>query len=212
MKVILDIEGNVNYDEMTVDSTVQDLLDAIDLFLNDNILSCDKCKESCCKTAWSVGVDNISANRLCNWDDKEISDFIQNKLVLKENLLREFDQYVIKKETNCIFVTEGNLCSVYERRPLICRLFMCNPKSHRYNVIREIVAATCLEALVNEEKMRSVPLAQREVNNYRRNPAVFAKDYNILLYDILKFAQEVGWLDEDALEELCQPLQTAKAE
>jgi len=204
MKVIVDIEGKVNYDEMTENTTVQDLLDAIDVFLNDNILACDKCKESCCKTSWAVGMDNISANRLCNWDNDEVSNFIQNKLVLKENLLREFDQYVLKKETNCIFVTEGNLCSVYERRPVICRLFMCSPKSHRYNVIREIIGATCLEALVNEEKMRSVSFTQREVNIYKRNPAVLAEDYNILLYDIFNYAQEEGWLDQDDLQELYQ--------
>lgn len=206
MKVVLDIEGKVNYDEMTGASTVQDLLDAIDVFLEDNILSCDKCKESCCKTSWAVGVDNISANRLCNWDDQEVSNFIQNKLVLKENLLREFDQYVLEKETNCIFVTEANLCSVYDKRPVICRLFMCSPKSHRYNVIREIIGATCLEALVTEEKMRKVSFTEKEVDIYRRNPAVLAKDYNILLYDIFEFAQKEGWVDQDALQELCQAL------
>jgi Uncharacterised protein family (UPF0153). len=206
MKVVLDVEGKVNYAEMTGNSTIQELLDAIDDFLKDNTLSCDKCKESCCKTSWAVGVDNISANRIYNWDNAEVSNFIHNKLVLKENLLREFDQYVLKKETNCIFVTEANLCSVYEKRPVICRLFICSPKSHRYNVIREIIGATCLEALVSEEKMRNVSFTEKEVDIYRRNPAVLAKDYNIRLYDILKFAQEEGWIDQEALEELCQAL------
>ena len=206
MKLLLDIEGKVNYDKITDYSTVQDLLDAIDIFLNDNTLPCERCEESCCKKSWSVEMDNVCVNRLCNWDGEATRDFIQDKLVRKENISIGFDQYVLKKEINCNFITMTNLCTIYEKRPIICRLFICSAKSYRYNVIRELIAATYLEALVIEEKMRNNNFAQKMVTQYRRNPAVFAKDYNILLDDIFYYAQEEGWLDIDETQELYQEL------
>ena len=65
--------------------------------------------------------------------------------------------------------------------------FICSAKSHRYNVNREMIGATFLKALIIEEKMRNNHFAERTVNQYRRNPAVFARDYNILLQDIFNY-------------------------
>ena len=204
MKLLLDIEGKVNYDKITGNSTVQDLLDSIDIFLNDNTLHCEKCEESCCKKSWSVEMDNVCLNRLCNWDEEATRKFIQDKLVMKENISIEFDEYVLKKEKECNFITAANLCTIYEKRPIICRLFICSPKSSRYNVVRELIAAAYLEALVIEVKLENNEFPQEIVSRYRRNPAVFAKDYNILLDDIFCYAQEEGWLNMDETKELHQ--------
>jgi Fe-S-cluster containining protein len=204
MKLFPDSEGKMNYDEITSDSTAQDLLDAIDIYLSDHNLSCDKCRESCCKKSWAVEVDNVFVNKFCNWEEETISKFVQDKLLKTKNHFKEFDQYIFKKERNCCYVTENNLCTVYEQRPLICRLYVCNAKSHRYNVIRELTGATYLKALVLEEKMRKNNYQPRTVKKYGRNPAVFAKDYNILLVDIFRYALDEGWLDPDDVPELQQ--------
>lgn len=204
MRVFLDAGGKVNYDEITGDSSVQELLDAIDIFLNDHKLPCDNCGESCCKKSWAVEMDNVCVNRLCDGDEREAGIFIKDKLVMKENFFKQFDQYVLKKEKNCGFVTEANLCTIYEQRPVICRLYICSAKSRRYNVIRELIGAAYLEALVSEEKIRSDHVTDKTISWYRRNPAVFAKDYNILLEDIVCYAQEEGWIDPDDLQELYQ--------
>ena len=151
-------------------------------------------------------MDNVCVNRLCNWDSGETSNFIQDKLVLKENYFKEFDQYVLKKETKCNFITEANLCTIYEQRPIICRLYICSPKSHRYNVVRELAGATFLKALVIEEEMRNKTLSQEIVDLYSRNPAVLAKDYNIMLDDIFNYAQEEGWFDLFEFDELYRAL------
>ncbi|MDP4180901.1 MAG: YkgJ family cysteine cluster protein [Bacillota bacterium] len=206
MKVLLDDEGNVNYDKITRSSTVQELLDAIDIFLKDNELHCDKCEDSCCKKPWAVEFDNVCVNTLCNWDNNAVRDFIQDKLVMKENFFKQFDQYVLKKDANCNFVTKTNLCSIYEQRPIICRLFICSAKSHRYNVIRELIGAAYLEALVSEEKIRNIYITHTILDMIKRNPAVLAKDYSVLLDDIILYAQEEGWLDVDDLQELYQAL------
>jgi len=201
-----DSEGKLNYDKITVDSTVQDLLDAIDLFLNDHPLSCDKCRESCCKKTWAVEMDNVCVNRLCSRDEEAISRFIQNKLVKTKNHFLEFDQYIFKKEQNCCYVTDSNLCTIYGQRPLICRLYVCSAKSRRYNVIRELIGAAYLRALILEEKMRSNDFTKSTIHRYRRNPAFSAKDYHIRLADIVDYAQEEGWLEPDDVPELKQEL------
>lgn len=206
MKLLIDIEGKINYDKITKHSTVQDLLEAIDIFLNDNTLSCDKCQDNCCKKTWSVEMDNVCVNRLCNWDKESARNFVQDKLLMKENMYREFDQYVLNKETNCNYISATNFCTIYDKRPIICRLYICSPKSYRYNVIRELISGAYLKALVMEEKMRNSHFTQRMDNQYGSNPAVFARNYNILLEDVLNYAQEEGWLDPEETQELYREL------
>jgi Fe-S-cluster containining protein len=202
MKLLLDKDGKINYDEINKDTTVKDVLDEIDIFLSNNPIPCNECEESCCKKAWSVEMDNVCVNKLSKWNDEAALDFVQKKLVKKRNYYREFDQYVLDKKTNCHFITEDNLCTIYEERPVICRLYICTPKSYRYNVVRELIGSTYLEALVLEDKMRNNDFEEGTINKYKRNPAVFAKEYDISLEAIFNYAEEVGWLYDDEREEL----------
>jgi hypothetical protein len=206
MKLVLDTEGKINYDKISRYTTVQELLDAIDLFLAAHPLPCGQCEESCCKKSWAVEMDNVCVNRLCGGDSGAASHFVQDKLVLKKNYFRQFHQYVLKKKLNCSFITQANLCTIYEQRPVICRLYICSDKSYRYNVLRELIGGTYLKALVTEDKMRNRKFTPRTVNRYRSNPAVFAKDYNILLDDIFSYAAGEGWLDPCDTQELYRAL------
>lgn len=202
MILFTDGEAKLNYDKITGDSTVQDLLDAIDLFLSGQPLACRECGESCCKKSWAVEMDNVCVNRLCNNDENAASQFIHDKLVKAKNHFLEFDQYIFKKGKNCRYVTDGNLCTIYEQRPLICRLYVCSAKSRRYNVIRELAGAVYLKALILEERMRGKKFARNPVSRYKKNPAFLAKDYNIRLADILDYARAEGWLDPEDVPEL----------
>lgn len=206
MKLLLDTEGKVNYDQINKDTTVKEVLDAIDIFLNNNPLPCDQCEESCCKKSWSVEMDNVCVNRLSNWNDEVALDFVQKKLVKKKNYCGDFNQYVLNKKTYCNFISETNLCSIYESRPIICRLYICTEKSYRYNVIRELIASTYLVALVLEDKMRNNTFTESTINKYKRNPAVFAKDYDISLEEIFNYSEEEGWLYSDDREELYESM------
>jgi Fe-S-cluster containining protein len=201
MKLLLDVEGKVNYDKISEFTTVQDVLDAIEIFLNDHPLPCEQCEDSCCKKSWSVEMDNVCVNRLCNWDSAAAEKFIDDKLVIKENYALQFDQYILNKDTNCKFITESNLCTVYEQRPVICRLFICSAKSYRYNLIRGLIAATYLKALVIEEKLRKDKIMPGTDNHYP-NPAVYAKDYNMLMAEIINYSYEEGWLESEDIQGL----------
>jgi Fe-S-cluster containining protein len=202
MRLILDTDGKVNYDEININTTVYEVLEAVNTFLKDNPLPCNKCIDSCCRKSWSVEMDNVCVNRLSGWKDEVAVEFVKDGLIKKKNYYRDFTQFVLKKETHCNFITEKSLCSIYNERPIICRLYMCTSKSYRYNVVRELIASTYLKALVLEDKMRNNNFTERTIKKYRRNPAVFAEDYDISLAAIFNYAQEEGWLDEDEREEL----------
>ena len=202
MKLLLDVEGKVNYDNINKNTTVKEVLDAIDIFLEHNSLPCNECEESCCKKSWSVEIDNVCVNRLSDWKDEVALDFVQEKLVKKRNYCRDFDQYVLNKKADCNFITETNLCTIYENRPIICRLYICIAKSYRYNVIRELIGSTYLKALVFEEKIRNNNFTEKTINKYKKNPAVFAKEYNISLAKIFDYAEYEGWIDIEEREEL----------
>ncbi|MDP4091556.1 MAG: YkgJ family cysteine cluster protein [Bacillota bacterium] len=202
MKLLLDGGGKIDYDMIQADTTVKDLLEAIDIFLRDNTLPCDNCEESCCKKAWSVEMDNVCVNRLSNWNKEAAVSFVQEKLLKKKNYYRDFNQYILRKEKNCIYITESNLCTIYEKRPVICRLYICSPKSYRYNLLRELVGSTYLKALIYEQKMRTDNFTERTIKKYKANPAVLAKDYDILLEDVFTYAEAEGWIDFDERQEL----------
>jgi Fe-S-cluster containining protein len=197
MRLLFDDKDKVDYDELDKADTVKDLLNAIDIFLKDNPLPCNQCEESCCKKAWSVEVDNICVNRLSNWNNEKAINFVKTKLVKKRNYYRDFYQYVLNKEKNCHYITEDNLCTIYEERPIICRLYICSDKSYRYNLLRELIGSTYLRALVLEDRIRCNNYTEKTIKKHKRNPAVFAKDYDIRLEDIFVYAEEEGWLDPE---------------
>lgn len=206
MKLFFDTDGKVNYDKISKNTTVNDLLDAIDIFIENNPLPCDNCEESCCKKNWAVEIDNICVNRLSNWDDSLSVNFVNEKLVKQKNYSKEFDQYVLKKEKDCNFITKSNLCTIYEERPIICRLYICSDKSNRYNMLRELIGSTFLKALVLENKIKNNNFTQKTINKYKKNPAVFAHDYNILIDDIFNYSEDEGWLYLDEKWELYQKI------
>lgn len=194
MKLFLDLDGKVNYDKIDKTTTVKDMLKAIDIFLDTNPLPCSSCQESCCKKSWSVEMDNVSVNRLSCWENDKALEFVKVNLVRKKNYYREFYQYVLKKDKDCRFITKDNFCTIYNERPVICRLYICIDKSYRYNVVRELIGSTYLKALVIEDKMRRSELAEKTLTKYNRNPALFAKDYDLHIEDIFNYAEEEGWL------------------
>lgn len=202
MKVFPDAEGRTTYDRISPSSTVQDLLDAVDACLEAHPLPCHACAESCCKKPWAVEADNVFVRRFAGEEADARGRFVRERLKLKLNRSMEFNQYVLDKKAECPFVTQENRCRVYGVRPVICRLYVCTPRDRRYDVLRGLVAATYLQALVLEENLRGGGLSQSTEVRYRRNPALHASDYSLPLAAVLDYAQNVGWLDEEDRREM----------
>lgn len=202
MKLFYDEDGKANYDILTKSTIVSELLRAVDIFLNDNPLPCDNCIESCCSKKWSVEMDNICVNKLSNWDKESQLKFVKDKLIVKRNYYRDFNQYVVKKDIKCIFINECNRCKIYNIRPVICRLYICCDKSYRYNLLRELIGSTYLRALILENRANSNNYTSSTIKNYKRNPAFLAKDYDISIEKIIIYAKEEGWIDEEESKDL----------
>ena len=193
MNVTINAEGRADCGGIDGQTTVQDLLDAVDQFLQAHPLPCQTCADSCCKKHWAVEVDNVAARRLAGEDAR---DFMRSRLKQKWNYALDFRQLVLKKHGPCPYVTEAGLCSVYEKRPVICRLYICCPRSERYDRLREVVAATYLQALVFERNMLHQDLSARTLAKYRQNPALGAADYSLPLADVIAYGQWMGWLED----------------
>lgn len=204
MNVCLNGDGQVDCRGMDGQTTVQDLLDAVDRFLAEHPLPCDRCAESCCKKHWAVEVDNVAARRLAG--EGNVAAFVRSRLKTKWNYALDFRQYVLRKQGACPFVSQENRCSVYAARPLICRLYVCSPRSERYDSLRGAVAATYLQALVFEQNMREKQLSEKTLRKYRRNPALGAIEYRLTLSEIIKYGYRMGWVDgpEEAIQAACQ--------
>jgi len=186
MKLALNNSGQIDYDQLEEKDTLADLLEAIDLFIEDNPLPCSQCQNGCCRKPWAVEVDNVSVRRLSDLAGISQAAFVDEMLELKENKYLDFDQYVMKKQTSlCPFVSDFNRCQVYESRPLICK---------RYNQLREAAAATYLQALVFEQIIRNHNLGPAQLSNLTENPALFSQNYQLSLQKILDYAAGEGWI------------------
>ena len=195
MKLALNDSGQIDYDQLEEKDTLADLLEAIDVFIEDNPLPCRQCQNGCCRKPWAVEVDNVSVRWLSNLAGISKDEFVDEMLEIKENKYLDFDQYVMKKQTSlCPFVSDFNRCQVYESRPLICRLYTCAPKSPRYNQLREAAAATYLQALVFEQIIRNHNLGPAQLSNLTENPALFSQNYQLSLQKILDYAADEGWI------------------
>jgi Fe-S-cluster containining protein len=206
MKVFLDGDNKINYDKIDKDTTVKDFLEAVDLFSLNNPVSCFQCEESCCRQKWSVSMDNICVNRLCSWNKEEITTFVKDKLIKRNNFYRDFNQYILNKDKDCSFIDEENRCIIYGDRPIICRLYFCQEKSSRYNTLRELAGSVYLNAMFLEYRINTNSFSKRTIEKYKRNPAVFASDYDTTLDMIIEFAETEGWLYPDEKEALFENL------
>lgn len=195
MKLFFNEAGQIDYDAFDNGTTLDDLLQAIDIFIDNHPLSCGQCQNGCCRKPWAVEVDNVSARRICADTRMSQADFFDDMVEIDENKHLDFDQYVMKKQTpHCPWVTESNRCRVYQSRPLICRLYTCSLKSLRYNQLREASAATFLQALVFEQMINNQNPSASQIDYYKKNPALYARDYSIELQKIIDYALEEGWI------------------
>lgn len=194
MKVFLNEKGEVDFTGVNGETTVQELLDAIDVFLEEHPVNCHKCKGDCCKKR--IAVDNIFVKRNCRGN---LMRFAEQKLELKDS------QLFLKRKIACKFLTGLNKCDIYNTRPLICRLYMCFPYSKQYELLEGLLVRVFTMALVHEaaETQVSDP-RELEKNATATNPVLYADDYNLSLKSIISWGRCI-LLDEDdeSYTELC---------
>ena len=129
--------------ELHTKATVSDLLHAIQEATDDsNIYKpqlkgqygiCAGCKTNCCRQH-DITPDYLAVKRIAELKGLSLREFSERWLdVSSEGVFPQF------KKRPCPFLEE-NLCSVYQQRALICRLYLCTPMGETLEKIRAAVS------------------------------------------------------------------------
>jgi len=178
------IKGRAGYDILVNDpeATVQDYIDALERFIEENtcyrsrvpdLASCYSC-DLCCRER--IPVTLVDAVRL---SDRGLQETVANLLhVFVDG--RVVDITMGLDETGrCIFLDRGKrLCTAYQKRPLVCRTFICCPSTRKARQLREEIVNAGEDELVRawfgiKGKNRS-PIIHEGVAP-RPHPADYAK-------------------------------------
>lgn len=147
------IEGETGLDIIVVNSeaTVEDLLQALQApaddprvykpLLRERYGRCAGCLYNCCKSN-DIPLDLIAALSLADSLGLTLKRFAQAYLKLDSSVV--FPEF---RKRPCPFLS-NNLCTVYEARALICRLYICTPMSDRLERLR------CAVLLMGEGALR----------------------------------------------------------
>lgn len=140
-----EIDGEVGLDVTITDemATVADLLGAMQHPADDprvykpyhrqRYAACAGCSNNCCKYN-CITIDLIAAKRMAEHHGMDLARFAKAYLQVSEDL-----PYPEFKRQPCPFLKE-NLCTVYQGRALICRLYLCTPMSDRLEKLRAAVS------------------------------------------------------------------------
>lgn len=191
MEIYLNNEHKVDYKGITENTSVQDLINAVIEYANTREKQCANCKATCCKQGpyWQINVDNVCVKKNAGFKEDNIERFINNKLVTNQNHM-----YILKKIKSCRFLNGFNKCSIYDKKPICCTLYLCDKLSEEYNLLRNLTGYSFEAALVYEELIKmelKAGISMESINKYfekeLQNPAYGAKDYDIPLIKVLNW-------------------------
>ncbi len=142
LKLFLNKENEVDITGVNSNSTVQDFFDAVDEFLTENPLPCDKCKQNCCKGRFKINMDSISAKKISKGNvariiPKLFVDMGENKL----------EVYINVGDRKCRHLDGLARCLIYKHRPASCRTYMCLPQSKYCRIIDLSIVAEMHHAM-----------------------------------------------------------------
>ncbi|MEW6523983.1 MAG: YkgJ family cysteine cluster protein [Bacillota bacterium] len=117
-------------------ATLQDLVDALEPLADSSQITkpylpgragpCRGCSGSCC-TVSLIAPDIVFFLAERNTTTPDLCRDWMDPVALRYGLPR-------LKSRPCLFLS-GDLCSIYDRRPLLCRLFLCTPLSEELEVL-----------------------------------------------------------------------------
>ncbi|MDF2572583.1 MAG: flagellin N-methylase [Sporomusa sp.] len=142
MKLFINEENEVDIIGLNNKSTVQDFFDAVDEFLTENPLPCEKCKQHCCKGRFKINMDSISAKKISKGKIERIIpklfiDVGQNKL----------EVFMVAGNKQCRHLSGLARCLIYKERPASCRTYICIPHSTCYKILDSAIVAEMHHAM-----------------------------------------------------------------
>jgi Fe-S-cluster containining protein len=184
------------------DATVQDYLDAINVFIEKNVLfrsrnsaagSCYGC-DLCCQERIPMTVVDVLKLQGTNLEEvfqKFLHVYVEDRIV---DITMALDN-----SRRCIFLDKGKaICTIYEKRPLVCQTFVCCPASETAQLLREKIVNTGEDELVrlwfsvtdNHELIINEAISPNlNIKDYPKTPFFDAEQYKqVKLRDICSLA------------------------
>jgi Fe-S-cluster containining protein len=187
--ILIDGENGLNVARVSPDATVSDLLKAMQTPADDPLVYkplhrsrygvCAGCVYNCCKSN-DIPLDLISARAIAFSLGLSLASFAQRFLKLDHTSL--FPEF---RKRPCPFLN-NNLCTIYEQRALICRLYICTPMSETLEKLRSAAL------LMGEAALRQT-LVEQDLG-----PAAWTEDF--LARDLYRQHKQ-GLISSDRLEE-----------
>lgn len=191
--MILFINNNNELDyKRELSDSVQDLLDAIDNYIEDNSLPCTVCTDNCCKRKWDIQIDEVFVKN----NAKNRDWFIEKYLTVTKR-----NDFVFNKKGTCKFLNGNNRCEVHSTRPLCCRMYTCYNESKRLELLKGLVCSAYYFAFsYNYIYLKNKDEIDKDViEDWKLNPAFLTGDYFVKIDPILKWAVKILKEDEYAL-------------
>ncbi len=184
MDIYLNGEGKMDFTELNKQTTIKDYLDEIDNFLEKNPVSCFSCEENCCARDWNIELDIVFFNRYLVLRDK--FDRIIDDLISINKLLRP-----VFKDSPCKFLNNNNLCSIYQKRPFICRAYNCYPETERYKILKDLILEGLNYCLLVKLQLQGKHLKlkgkiDKDLYQINNKLPLSITDYQITIYELVK--------------------------
>lgn len=186
MRFIFNADHLLDIVELSPTDSIQSICDTLQSFLDENPLNCDSCRNSCCRL-FPIRPDNVFIKKTFPRTK------IQNVLAFKD---RQYTMPFIEDSQGllCEYNCSGK-CSIYQTRPVICRLYTCLPVTEKWSSLLDIIAQSYKNALeyeIMEQTVKSIGNrgVMLDLPEERSNPALYADDYAVQIGEILNWAQK----------------------
>ncbi|MFW6007181.1 MAG: YkgJ family cysteine cluster protein [Halanaerobiales bacterium] len=204
MELFFNKDQEIDIKNINKNNKVIDFLSAITNFLEAHPLDCFNCNSNCCSRDWNIELDIIFYNRLLNQEIKydKLKNLDNPRSLLKINSINR----PVFNDKPCYFLGENNLCQIYEKRPFICRGYICYNDSDNYKIFRDTILDSLnlilLIKLLSEKENKSLKRISVEKFDIKKIDKLpfHDLDYNIKIIDLIEGIKTV--LDNNKYESL----------
>jgi Fe-S-cluster containining protein len=191
MIVFINSQGELTCSGLGISTSVSDMINAVLDFCEKHV-DCAACRQTCC-AGLTVYPDHIFLDRLLQLSRHSLSD--QDLAALPTRLLR-FDKdagkwFLPQSDDGCCkFLSRTNRCTIYEARPLVCRLHICGKIESGFKQVKNNIYFAYQDALRLEMTRWLQPEPSSAANVWRTaNPALSVASYNVPVAAIQSWIQ-----------------------
>jgi len=190
MKVFLTEAGQLSCDQLEETATVADLIDAVLQICKPHI-DCSRCPNTCC-AGLIVYADNVFARNLFVLAQRSLNPGDTLEFMVRILQPDATGKWTVAKDlaSRCKFLTREGKCSIYNIRPLVCRLHTCIPCTPSLQRLKNGLYLAYQEALRTEmSQLLAGNPSQGDLRNEKLNPISGAVNYNTPISTICRWLQ-----------------------